>query len=94
MSAHKGSQHGGEDEDLVYSSVENTNRNYNSNYLAYSDNNAFRRSSQEDTNRLLGFLTEASQSEFSKKTGAKDTYGNTIQKQSNNGRHSALSQTE
>ena len=47
MSAYKGSLNGGEDEDLVYSSVENTNRNYNSNsnYLAYSDNNAFRRSS-------------------------------------------------
>jgi len=47
MSANVGSLHGGDDEDLVYSSVENTNRNFNSNsnYLAYSDNNAFRRSS-------------------------------------------------
>ena len=72
MSANK-SGYPGEDEDLVYSSVENTNRNYNSNNHAYSDNNMFRRSSQEDTNRLLGFLTEASQSEYSKKTGAKDT---------------------
>lgn len=66
MSANKAS-HLGEEEDLVYSSVENTNRNYNSNLgHAYSDNNAFRRSSQEDTNRLLGFLTEASKSEYSR----------------------------
>jgi hypothetical protein len=91
MSANKGS-YPGEDEDLVYSSVENTNRNYNSNTHAYSDNNMFRRSSQEDTNRLLGFLTEASQSEYSR--GAKDTYGNTVQKMSSQGRESALSAIE
>lgn len=47
MSAKKSSHLSGADEDLVYSSVENTNRNFNSNsnYFAYSDNNAFRRSS-------------------------------------------------
>jgi hypothetical protein len=79
MSANKGG-YPGDDEDLVYSSVENTNRNYNSNSNphAYSDNNMFRRSSQEDTNRLLGFLTEASQSDYTKKTDEKDKYGNTV----------------
>jgi hypothetical protein len=91
MSANKAG-YPGEDEDLVYSSVDNTNRNYNSNTHAYSDNNMFRRSSQEDTNRLLGFLTEASQSEYSR--GAKDTYGNTVQKRSSQGRESALSATD
>ncbi len=59
MSANKGSYHV-EDEDLVYSSVDNTNRNYPSNTHANSDTNMMRRSSQEDTNRLLGFLTDAS----------------------------------
>jgi len=54
----------GVDEDLVYSSYDFTNRNaYNTaghRLISQSDIFANRRASQEDTNALLGFLTEES----------------------------------